>query len=312
MWTCNVELRRFRRFQANRFASKTAGGYFLMHIDQRSSSVSRRHFLAASAAFGLSGAGSVSSAAAQDPSSAKEFRQLFNGVDLTGWHPNRGRSVHGRGGRWLVEDGVLTGQQDPPGSGNGGLLLSDEQFGDFELLIDMRPDWGPDSGVFFRCTERGAGFQMYVDYHDNGNVGHLRGEMPGAFALKPFQIFGQLDDRGQLTGFTTRPDPRTRNWPEGVYEYVCDPQEWLSAWRIDQWNTARIRCVGKYPKITTWINDVKLCHFDSETSTFPGHDKQRVFQQLGREGSIGLQVHGGKGWPQGAKCRWRDIRIKPL
>ena len=43
-----------------------------------------------------------------------------------------------------------------------------------------------DTGVFFRCTDKGEGFQMYVDYHEGGNVGHLRGEMPGAFAIKPF------------------------------------------------------------------------------------------------------------------------------
>jgi len=283
-----------------------------MPIDPRTRNASRRDFLVASSSLCLSSAVFGLGNAAAGQSETETFRDLFNGVDLTGWHPNRGRSVHGRGGRWLVDDGVLTGEQDPPGSGNGGLLLTDQKFGDFELSIDMHPDWGPDSGVFFRCTDEGAGFQMYVDYHDNGNVGHLRGEMSGAFALKPFQIFGRMNEQGQLSGFTTRPDPRTRRWPEGVYEYVCTPEDWLSAWRTGQWNTARIRCVGKYPKITTWINDVKMCHFDSETSTFPGHDKQRVYQLLGREGSIGLQVHGGKGWPQGAKCRWRDIRIKQL
>ena len=106
--------------------------------------------------------------------STEGFISLFNGRDLEGWHTNSGRIGHGTGGLWQVEDGVLTGEQNPPGSGNGGLLLTDRQLADFELLIDMYPDWGPDSGVFFRCTEDGAGFQMYVDYHDQGNVGHLR------------------------------------------------------------------------------------------------------------------------------------------
>jgi hypothetical protein len=240
------------------------------------------------------------------------FRSIFNGRDLDGWHPNGARSAHGTGGRWLVDDGVLTGEQDPPGSGNGGLLLTDRAYADFELLLDMKPDWGPDSGVFFRCTEQGAGFQMYVDYHDGGNVGHLRGEMPGSFAIKPFQIIGRENDDGRLTSFTTRPDPRAAKWPDGVYQDTCTPEQWVAAWRIGQWNTARIRCVGKYPQITTWINGLKICHFDGETCALPGYDKDRVFGLLGRSGAIGFQVHGGKSWPKGSKCRWRNIRVKEL
>jgi hypothetical protein len=237
------------------------------------------------------------------------YQPLFDGVSLDGWHTNSMRIGHGTGGLWRVENGAITGRQDPPGSGNGGLLLSNQPFGDFDLLIEMRPDWGPDSGVFFRCTETGAGFQMYVDYHDGGNVGHLRGEMPGAFAIKPFQIDGKFNDRGKLIGFTTRTDPRAEQWPEGVYEYTCSPDQWRKAWRIDDWNTARIRCIGKYPQITTWINDVKICHFDGEACTLPGYGKQHVYDLLGRSGSIGLQVHGGDFWPAGKQCRWKNIRI---
>ena len=133
---------------------------------------------------------------------------VASGRMLDGWRKYAGCGSHGTCGLWQVEAGVLMGEQDLPGSGNGGLLLTDAKFGDFELKIDMRPDWGPDSGVFFRCTENGDGFQSYVDYHDGGNVGHLRGEMPGVFAMKPFQIFGVLDDEGRVTSFTTKPDPR--------------------------------------------------------------------------------------------------------
>jgi hypothetical protein len=38
-----------------------------------------------------------------------------------------------------------------------------------------------------------------------------------------------------------------------------------------------------------------------------------VFKILGREGSIGLQIHGGKNmWPMGTKCRWRKVVIERL
>jgi hypothetical protein len=168
--------------------------------------------------------------------------------------------------------------------------------------------------VFFRCTDKGDGFQMYVDYHEGGNVGHLRGEMTaGSFALKPFQIFAKYGGDGKPEGFTTKVDPRAAKWPANVYEYTCTAEQWLKAWRMNDWNTARIRCVGKYPQITTWINDLKVCHWNGETSSMPGYDKEKVFNILGREGSIALQIHGGKNmWPVGKVCRWRNISVKRI
>ncbi len=247
------------------------------------------------------------------PPAADEFKPLFDGKTLAGWHKPPRKMRHGTGGRWTVEEGgVLVGEQDPPGSGNGGIFLTDEKFGDFELELEMNPDWRPDTGVFFRCTDAGDGFQMYVDYHDRGNVGHLRGEMPGAFAIMPFQFFGQLDAQGQLKSLSIKPDARAAKWPPGVYEHSCTAEEWLKAWRVRDWNKGRIRCVGKYPQITTWINGLKVCHWNGETCPLPEYDKEEVFELLGREGSIGLQVHGGKAWRAGAKCRWRNIRIKRL
>src|SRR6516162_3318725 len=54
------------------------------------------------------------------------FRSIFNGKDLTGWHKNPEKIGHGTGGIWVVENGAITGEQDPPGGGNGGILLTDE------------------------------------------------------------------------------------------------------------------------------------------------------------------------------------------
>ena len=110
-----------------------------------------------------------------------DFKPIFDGKTLAGWHKNPERIGHGTGGSWVVEDGVIAGEQDPPGSGNGGILLTDEKFKDFELLIDMKPDWGVCSGLFVRSNDKGQCFQMMVDYHDRGNVGHIYGEGTGGF-----------------------------------------------------------------------------------------------------------------------------------
>ena len=46
-------------------------------------------------------------------------------------------------------------------------------FGNFEVVFETRPDWGPDSGFFMRSTPRGNCYQMMIDYHEDGNVGEI-------------------------------------------------------------------------------------------------------------------------------------------
>src|SRR5690606_33305626 len=201
----------------------------------------------------------------------KGFVDLFDGKTLAGWHTNPEKISHGTGGRWQVTDGVLTGEQDPPGSGNGGILMTDKQYGDFELRLDLAPDWGIDSGVFLRTNNKGECFQIYVDYRQGGQVGYLSTERAGKprMYIRPFFIQGVHDAAGRLTGFETKPDERELAWKPGFLRYHCTPEAWKNAWKIGQWNTMRIRCVGKFPTITTWINGVKIIQFDGATSPHP-------------------------------------------
>ena len=85
------------------------------------------------------------------------FESLFDGQTFAGWHASA-QTGHSRasenqtGGRWVVEDGVILGSQDIPG--NGGILITDEPFGDFEVVLEMNNDFGPDSGLFLSTTEQ--------------------------------------------------------------------------------------------------------------------------------------------------------------
>ena len=278
--------------------------------------VGRRSFLAGMLGTGLT-AGALRNAALgapEQPADEEGFVPLFDGKTLAGWHPNREKIVHGTGGKWQVEDGAITGGQDPPG--NGGMLMTDQAYGDFELLLELKPDWGIDSGVFLRANEKGVCFQVYCDYRDHGNVGWLSTETTSGdkrMIIRPFNIFGTLDDRGQLQGLTTKPDERPVAWRPDYLLDSATPEAWLRAWKIGQWNTLRVRCVGEYPRITTWLNGTQLADFDGATCPQPDYNREAVRKQLGRKGPIALQVHGGeKLWASGAKCRWRNIRIKSL
>ncbi|HZL90945.1 MAG TPA: DUF1080 domain-containing protein [Pirellulaceae bacterium] len=244
----------------------------------------------------------------------EDWIELYDGKSLKGWHTNPQKIGHGTGGNWQVEDGAITGEQDPPGSGNGGILLTDRKFGDFELLIDLKPDWGICSGLFLRSNDQGQCFQMMVDYHDAGNVGHLYGEGLGGFTMRAFDIDGKYGDDQKLVGFVGNKEITAA--AAGLVS-SCTAEKWIKAWKINDWNTARVRVEGKYPKISTWINDLAICVFDGanakvERDGRETYDREKVVAQLGTVGSIAVQVHGGGNWPKGAKCRWKNIKIKPL
>ena len=248
-------------------------------------------------------------AAADEPLTGKS---LFNGQDLSGWHLQKERGQHGNGGNWgVTNDGVLFGEQDPPGSGNGGLLLTDNKFGEFELELSLRPDWGPDSGVFVRTDERGGGWQIYVDHHDHGNVGHIRLETK-AYSV-PFRPWGFSRIDPTQPALEMAKDARTKNWSDNVYEMTCSQEEWLKVWKADDWNRMKIRCTGGHlPVIETWVNGLKVCRFDAANSTHPSYKPVRAKTVVQATGSIGLQVHGGKRWKAGQRVYWKDIRIREI
>ena len=66
------------------------------------------------------------------------------------------------------------GSQDKPG--NGGIIITDKNYGDFEVIVEMKNDYGPDSGLFLRSTERGQAYQALIDYHGGGSLMGIYGE----------------------------------------------------------------------------------------------------------------------------------------
>jgi hypothetical protein len=235
---------------------------------------------------------------------------LLDGKSLEGWHKNPKKIGHGTGGHWHVEPGgVLAGEQDPPGSGNGGILLTDRKFGDFELQLEVKPSWGVDSGVFLRCTDEGQCIQMMVDYYDGGSVGQFYGEATGGWGARAFSLKGEVTD-GKLTRLTTVEHHEPK---EVGLVSSCTPEEWLKAWKIDDWNKAEIRVEGgKYPRVSTKLNGLDVGVLDLATFKAEKYDRENVAKLLGEKGSIAVQVHGGESYPAGKKTRFRNIRVREL
>jgi len=116
------------------------------------------------------------------------FTPIFNGKDLAGWHISQ-TNHHGNSSGWSVKDGVLLATQDRPG--NGGILLTDRKYKDFEVTVDVKPDWGCDGGLFLRSNEAGDAYQVMIDFLEGGVVGGIYGE--GLKGLDPANNADRVD-----------------------------------------------------------------------------------------------------------------------
>ena len=65
------------------------------------------------------------------------FVPIFNGHNLTGWHVSPDNH-HGVTPDFRVVNGAIVGAQSP--FGDGGILLTDKSYRNFELYLEVRPD----------------------------------------------------------------------------------------------------------------------------------------------------------------------------
>lgn len=196
----------------------------------------------------------VAIASAQDkpktcPQAGSDFASIFDGKTLKGWHIST-KTGHGTTKAWVVKDDAITGTQDKPG--NGGIVITDEQYGDFEVSLEMGNDYGPDSGLFLRSTENGKCYQAMIDYHNNGNVMGVYGEGIGGFAARNFQTL-ESPDRIKVLDYPKFPCPLT-------------PEQWKTFWKKD-WNQVQARITGNPPRVETWINGIKFMDWTDTEKT---------------------------------------------
>jgi hypothetical protein len=212
-------------------------------------------------------------AAAQIPSG---FKPLFNKKDLKGWHVSE-VNHHGNTKAWKNENGVISVTQDKPG--NGGILLTDKRYKNFEVYLEINPDFGCDGGLFLRSSEKGEAYQVLIDYLEGGAIGGIYGERLPA-VNKPDAGTGKKIDR-----------------------------EWQKYWKKGEWNSLRARITGDVPHITVWLNGTQIVDWtDSENHLVDG----------ATDGMIALQTHRSdpaaknSRWIPGGFHRYRNVAVKEL
>lgn len=201
---------------------------------------------------------------------------LFDGRTLDGWHVS-GTSHQGIAPDIRVEEGAIVLRQSP--FGQGGILLTDRSFTDFELYLEVLPDRGTNGGIIFRSTESGSGYQIEVEGAGLGGTGNLLGEML------------------RVT---------TSARAEGLRE----------VWRADEWNSMRLRVEGEVPRIILWVNDQLMWDVQAERNDLiAGERAGRIGLQV-HWSATHSPVPGGaccdRSWRPTAAHRYRNLWIREL
>jgi hypothetical protein len=210
------------------------------------------------------------------------FIPIFNGKDLTGWHISK-TNHHGTTPDYHVMHGILLGTQNP--LGRGGILMTDKKYKNVEVYMEVKPDWGCDSGLFLWTDEDGGGYQVMLDYLPGGTM------VAGIYGERISGVNMNGPAWANLTAEQRQEIQRTRT------------ENWQRVWKREAWNSVRARIEGNPPRITTWLNDEIM---------FQGTDTENHATNGATEGSVAIQVHGMERWRAGGFWRWRVIAVKEL
>jgi hypothetical protein len=186
-----------------------------------------------------------------------KWTELFNGKNLKGWTKINGTADY------KVVDKTIVGisKMGTPNT----FLITKKMYGDFILEFDFKVDDGLNSGVQFRSN-----------------------------SIKEFK-------NGTVHGYQFEIDPSQRAWTGGIYDEAR--RGWLypmtynpegqTAFKNNEWNTARIEAVGN--SIRTWVNGIQC---------------SELLDDVTQTGFIGLQVHAIYSKDhEGKTVSWRNIRI---
>lgn len=202
------------------------------------------------------------------------FTPIFNGKDLKGWHISR-TTHQGTTGNFTVENGVLTMKQQP--YGQGGVLLTDKKYKNFELYLEANIDSACNGGIFLRSSESAQAYQ--VELMLANGLGDLIGEMlPISKSAKATNI--------------------------------------ARVWKAGDWNSFRIRMEGEVPHLTLWVNGEQMWDVLQPKNDFTaGATEGMIGLQLHWSAvySPAAQAFSMAGsWKPGGAHRFRNIAIREL
>ena len=195
------------------------------------------------------------------------WRLLFDGATTAGWHLYGGGRVLG----WEVADGALVALAQDDGHD----IVTDDEFENFELVVDWKLSPRANSGIFYNVVEQG-----YKVIYASG---------------PEYQI---IDDDGWPS--------RLEEWQHTGANYAMHPPLARSAKPVGEWNHTRI--VVNLGHVEHWLNGAKTADYrmwtpEWEKLVAAGKWKDYPGYGRARKGRIGLQDHGNKVWFRNLKVR---------
>ncbi|MEK6480476.1 DUF1080 domain-containing protein [Catalinimonas sp. 4WD22] len=208
------------------------------------------------------------------------WKLLFDGSSLEHWRGVHQEKFPEQG--WHVEDGMLVVEAASGAeSGNGGDIVTMDEYTDFEFELDFKITEGANSGIKYYVTEQ---------YNSDKS----------AIGLE-YQI---LDD-------DVHPDAKKGNNGGGtrtvasLYDLIAAPQS-KPINPVGEWNHARI--VSKDGQVEHWLNGEKVLEYDRFSEEFKekiNNSKYKDWEGFGvwDSGHLLLQDHGNLVYYKNIKVR---------
>ncbi len=210
--------------------------------------------------------------------STGEWVSLFNGKTTTGWHTYGKEKA---GNRWKIADGSLffdttksEGYQE-----NGGDLVTNAEYGNFDLKLEWKISSKGNSGVIFYVHEDPAkykntyntGLEMQVLDNDGHNDGKIQKHRSG-----------------------------------DLYDLISSSIETVKP--VGEWNEVEI--ISLNGKLDLFLNGTKVVSttlWDENWKKMVAGSKFKTMPDFGtfKKGKIALQDHGNMVW-------YRNIKIKEI
>ncbi|MGG7665540.1 3-keto-disaccharide hydrolase [Dyadobacter sp. BHUBP1] len=202
---------------------------------------------------------------------------LFDGTKLDGWHSYNQRQAVG----WFVENGTLTTD------GTGGDLVTDKEYGDFELEFEFKIPKGSNSGVLYKVIEQ-PDIKRTV------------------FSAPEYQI---IDDQNYVVKDSTGKNIGLKPVQLTGANYDMNPPLDATAFKpAESWNTGRI--VVSKEHVRHFLNGKLVADYQYGDATWQAKVAKSKFRDwpyatAHHRGKIALQNHNAK-----EKVWFRNIRIR--